>query len=79
MHRRAGTHSEIHQKSIGPGSAAHRFTLRCARDTKAFSSEVGTGSREENASNKNESPGFDSIKAGKARGGFFPLDILSNI
>jgi hypothetical protein len=34
------------------------------RSLKAFSSEVGTGSREENATNKNESPGFDFFKVG---------------
>jgi hypothetical protein len=31
---------------------------------RAFSSEVEAGSREENASNKNPEPGFDSIKTG---------------
>jgi hypothetical protein len=34
-----------------------------SRRFKAFSSEVETGSREENASNKIR-PGFDAIKAG---------------
>jgi hypothetical protein len=35
------------------------------RSLKAVSSEVGTGgSREENATNKNESPGFDFFKVG---------------
>jgi hypothetical protein len=32
----------------------------------AFSSEVGTGSREENASNKNPEPGSDAIRADTA-------------
>ncbi len=44
-------------------TAPTRFFRLCIR---AFSSEAGTGSREENASNKKPEPGFDSIKAGKA-------------
>jgi hypothetical protein len=33
-------------------------------DNGAFSSEVDTGSREENASKQKLEPGFDSIKTG---------------
>jgi hypothetical protein len=32
------------------------------RMARAFSSETGTGSHEENASKQNPEPGFDSIK-----------------
>jgi hypothetical protein len=34
--------------------------------TKAFSSEVETGSRQENASNQESAPRFDSIETEKA-------------
>src|ERR1700722_3324565 len=41
-----------------PNKKALKETARCI----AFSSEVGTGSREENASNNELEPGFDSIR-----------------
>jgi hypothetical protein len=46
-----------------PVGSSRWFDL--ARQTRAFSSEVGTGSREENASKQEWwSPGFDAIKTG---------------
>jgi hypothetical protein len=38
-------------------------------DPRAFSSEVGTGSREENASNKNPEPGLNQNLAPEKSGG----------
>jgi hypothetical protein len=49
---------------------AHRHLVAAQqlRRFRAFSSEVDTGSRQENASNKNLEPRFDSIEAEKALG-----------
>src|SRR5262249_32582554 len=53
---------------IGHGPLHHTLPCRQARGGKirAFSSEVETGSRDENASNKNREPRSDSIGTEKA-------------
>ena len=46
-----------------------RMTVRSRDKARAFSSEVATGSRKENASNKKLEPGSEVVRTGKALAG----------